>query len=64
MTAETPKKHPIRCRIGWHNWLPWEEPKQGTGKSVITEGNVILFLQGRYCRDCRKFQPKSLNPAL
>lgn len=45
--------HPILCRIGFHKWLKWGEPKRSPAS--------IYIRQARYCACCNIYSERKVH---
>lgn len=51
MTDETKQEEKFRCRIGWHRWAKWSEPKVG---ATTGAPSIPVIIQERRCQDCNR----------
>jgi hypothetical protein len=45
--------NPIFCRLGWHTWLKWGDPKRHPGS--------IYIRQARYCACCNYYDERKFS---
>ena len=45
-----------KCRLGWHTWSDWSEPRQGTLTRGWSAVEVEVVEQHRTCTDCKQYE--------
>lgn len=44
---------PVLCRLGWHQWTKWGEPRRSSSS--------IYIRQGRFCAACNQYNERKAH---
>lgn len=54
LTNEPPlATNPVLCRLGWHKWLKYGEPRRSPAS--------IYIRQGRFCAACNQYDERKVH---